>query len=153
MKRVFYSCAVLVALLPLTTVAQSTSAASRQLPSQSLAVLLPAAAEAAAGAAAAPTSHLYTGKVLNEKGQPLAGALVASGPNKDQITVTNADGVYLLPAKAPVALLRVTYAGYEDAELSVVNIQAVTFNLEPVDHYRRQLKKQGRAADKAFFNK
>jgi hypothetical protein len=59
----------------------------------------------------------------------------------------------MLRSRAAAPLLRVTYAGYEDAELRLTNPQPVTFNLEPINNYKRQLKKQSKAAEKAFYNK
>jgi hypothetical protein len=153
MKSAVYSLVALLGLLlPICAAAQTDQTAStRQLSSETLAVATPP--NSAEAPAAERISRLYTGTVLNEKGQPLAGALVTLGADKDQLTVTNADGSYLLRSKEAVPMLRVTYAGYEDAELSLSNPQPVTFNMEPVSDYKRQLKKQSKAAVKAFYNK
>ncbi|SHI85947.1 CarboxypepD_reg-like domain-containing protein [Hymenobacter daecheongensis DSM 21074] len=155
MKSIVRSFAVLFGLsLPLGALAQTNqSASTRQLPTESLAVLMPAGAGGAPAASAAERSRLYAGTVLNEKGQPLAGALVSIGPDKDQVAVTNAEGTYMLRSKAAVPMLHVSYAGYEDVELSLASPQPVTFNLAPVPDYKRQLKKQTKAAVKAYYKK
>ncbi|GAA3931751.1 carboxypeptidase-like regulatory domain-containing protein [Hymenobacter algoricola] len=154
MKKLCYSCVFgFGLLLPAGAAAQSDQLATqRQLPSESLAVLTPVATEVAP-ARAEPSSRLFVGTVLNEKGMPLAGALVSVGSERDQLVVTNAEGTYVLRSGVSAPVLRVTYAGYEEAALRVSNPQPVTFNLEPIDHYKRQLKKQGKAAEKAFYNK
>ncbi|GAA3996707.1 hypothetical protein GCM10022408_04160 [Hymenobacter fastidiosus] len=152
MKNILYSSLILLGLLPLSATAQTDQTSSgRQLPPKSIAALT---ITATSGIAPGENSgRLFVGTVLNEKGRPLAGVLVSVGPGKDQVTVTNAEGTYMLHSSAAKPLLQLRYAGYEDAELRLSNPQPVTFNLEPISDYKRQLRKQSKAAVKAFYNK
>lgn len=150
MKNILYSALILLGLLPLRATAQTDQTSSgRQLPPRSMAALTTTTNSIVPGE---NSDRLFVGTVLNEKGLPLAGVLVSVGPGKDQVTVTNAEGLYMLRSNMPTPLLQLRYAGYEDAELRLSNPQPVTFNLEPISDYKRQLRKQNKAAVKALYN-
>lgn len=141
---------VLLALaLPVAAAAQSEPAAGTPKPAALAAAPEPAAEPAPAPAAPSQVIVL-TGTVLTEAGAPLAGATVTLTADKSQTSITNANGMYELRATQPVAELHVSYAGYQDAVFTADAARPVTFQLEPVADYNRQLKKQTKAAEKAF---
>src|ERR1700748_1867184 len=70
-----------------------------------------------------------TGKVLDEKGQPLPGANIKV-KNTTTGTVTNAEGVFKLNT-ASDATLTVSYIGYVAQEISVQGRKNITINLSP----------------------
>lgn len=86
-------------------------------------------------------------------GEPLAGVVVSiiSGKNQYSITTTtNAEGEYLLQTTNAAPMLLVSYAGYQDVQQQATYAHPITFQLEPVDNYERQLKKKAKAAEKAW---
>ncbi|TGE15443.1 carboxypeptidase-like regulatory domain-containing protein [Hymenobacter elongatus] len=146
-------CALALALLPLVAAAQSPAkpAASRQkVGAESVAVLEPATAPAAPTkkAAARNMPKVLTGYVLNEEGEPLAGATVTA--EKGETITTNADGQYVIQSMAATPVLRVSYAGYQEMQMPINTLHPTTFRLDPIEDYERQLKKRSKAASKAY---
>ena len=91
---------------------------------------------------------VLTGYVLNEEGEPLAGATVIS--EKGEVITTNADGQFMIQSTAATPVLRVSYAGYQELQMPINTLQPTTFRLDPIEDYERQLKKQSKAANKAW---
>ncbi|HEX8350172.1 MAG TPA: carboxypeptidase-like regulatory domain-containing protein [Hymenobacter sp.] len=97
-----------------------------------------------------PPVRELTGTVLSESGMPVAGATVAIVGEKSQSTSTNSAGAYVLHSAAAAPVLHVSYAGYEDDEQTMSADKSLVFNLVPIEGYKRQLKKQSKAANKAY---
>ncbi|WP_167856774.1 carboxypeptidase-like regulatory domain-containing protein [Hymenobacter aquaticus] len=143
-------------MLPFVAAAQSAApkpAARAKAGAESLAVLEPAAktkpAEVVKKAPAAKaTTKVLTGYVLNEEGEPLAGATIIS--DKGEVITTNADGQFMIQSTAATPVLRASYAGYQELQLPINSLQPTTFRLDPIENYERQLKKQSKAANKAW---
>jgi hypothetical protein len=145
------------ALIPLVGAAQSASkpavAARPKAGTETIAVLAPAANSTAEvvkkeKAPAKSVSKVLTGYVLNEEGEPLAGATVIS--EKGDIITTNADGQFVIQSTAATPVLRVSYAGYQELQMPINTLQPTTFRLDPIEDYERQLKKRSKAATKAY---
>lgn len=130
--------------------AQSAPRAARQKDSaEQIAVLAPAPTAATKKAAAAkPIAKTLTGYVLNEEGEPLAGATIIS--EKGEVITTNADGQFMIQSTAATPVLRASYAGYQELQLPINTLQPTTFRLDPIEDYERQLKKRSKAANKAW---
>ncbi|WP_226173921.1 carboxypeptidase-like regulatory domain-containing protein [Hymenobacter lucidus] len=128
------------------------SAATRpKAGAEQIAVLAPAPSAAAApkkAVAAKPVVKTLTGYVLNEEGEPLAGATIIS--EKGEVITTNADGQFMIQSVAATPVLRASYAGYQELQLPINTMQPTTFRLDPIENYERQLKKQSKAANKAW---
>ncbi len=95
----------------------------------------------------------FKGTVIDELGEPLAGVVVSVVASKNQFslaTTTNAEGEYLLQTTAASPVLLVSYAGYEDVQQQAMPARPITFQLQPIDGYERQLKKRVKAAEKAW---
>jgi len=136
--------------------------------SKNLVALNTAAGSATPGAAAEPTGAVpaavpkevavakeFKGTVVNEMGKPLAGAVVSiiSGNNQfSTIATTNAAGEYLIYSRAASPMLLVSYAGYIDIQQRATYAHPITFQLEAINNYNQQLKKQTKSADKAWRN-
>jgi hypothetical protein len=99
---------------------------------------------------APPIVRELTGTVLSESGTPVAGATVVIVGEKSQSTSTNSAGAYVLHSASTSPVLHVSYAGYEDDEQTMRGAEPLTFNLVPIEGYKRQLKKQSKAANKAY---
>lgn len=100
---------------------------------------------------AAPAKNavkVLTGYVLNEEGEPLAGATVIS--EKGEVITTNADGQFMIQSTAATPVLRASYAGYQEMQIPINTMHPTTFRLDPIEHYQKQLKKQSKAANKAW---
>ncbi|UOQ70344.1 carboxypeptidase-like regulatory domain-containing protein [Hymenobacter cellulosilyticus] len=91
---------------------------------------------------------VLTGFVLNEEGEPLAGATVMS--EKGEIITTNSDGQFMIQSTAATPVLRVSYAGYQEMQMPINTLHPTTFRLDPIENYQKQLKKQSKAATKAW---
>ncbi|HEX8429379.1 carboxypeptidase regulatory-like domain-containing protein [Hymenobacter sp.] len=136
--------------------ATSTTSNARTLPKTAIAMsstpaLTPSSAPVVE---AAPLEvKAFKGAVVDEMGEPLAGVVVSiiSGKNQYSITTTtNAEGEYLLQTTNAAPMLLVSYAGYQDVQQQATYAHPITFQLEPVDNYERQLKKKAKAAEKAW---
>ncbi|MBC8084178.1 MAG: carboxypeptidase regulatory-like domain-containing protein [Hymenobacter sp.] len=146
-------------LLSTASVAQRATGAApkgRTLPKSVIAVnVAPVAPVRTAEIVAAPLEIKdFTGVVVNAEGKPLAGAVVSIASDKSQasITTTNADGEYLLHSTASAPLLLVSYAGYVEIQQQATYARPITFQLEPIANYERELKKKSKAAGKAWRN-
>ncbi|MCB2379168.1 carboxypeptidase-like regulatory domain-containing protein [Hymenobacter sp. BT635] len=143
-------------MFPLLGAAQTApkSGAPRQkVGAEAVAVLDPAAKAAPAEVVKkAPVvknaTKVLTGYVLNEAGEPLAGATIMS--EKGEVITTNADGQFMIQSTAATPVLRASYAGYQELQLPINSLQPTTFRLDPIENYERQLKKQSKAATKAW---
>ncbi|TGE29055.1 carboxypeptidase-like regulatory domain-containing protein [Hymenobacter metallicola] len=156
MKHLIHSvCSVACVLFPLVGVAQSASkpaTARAKSGAESLAVLEAAPkTEAVVKKAPVPAKNVVkvlTGTVLNEEGEPLAGATIIS--EKGEVITTNAEGQFVIQSTAATPVLKASYAGYQEMQLPINTLQPTTFRLDPIENYERQLKKQSKAANKAW---
>lgn len=111
---------------------------------------VPALPPAPAGQMPAATKE-FRGTVVDEVGEPLAGAVVSVVAGKNQFSVTtttNAEGEYVISSSHASPMLLVTYAGYTDVQQTATSAHPITFQLEAISNYDRQLKKQAKSADK-----
>ena len=97
-----------------------------------------------------PVTRALVGNVVNEWGEPLVGATVTVAGDHLHSVTTNAAGDYLLPVADDAPLLRVSFAGYEDAEHIARGPADLLFKLDPIQDYRRDLKKRTKAAAKVW---
>ncbi|PJJ59712.1 carboxypeptidase-like regulatory domain-containing protein [Hymenobacter chitinivorans] len=144
-------------VFPLVVAAQSApKAAPAQAKSgaEQVAAVAPAPSTAeVVKKSAAPAKNAVktlTGYVLNEEGKPLAGATVIS--EKGEVITTNADGQFMIQSTAATPVLRASYAGYQEMQLPINTLHPTTFRLDPIENYQKQLKKQSKAANKAWKN-
>jgi len=91
-----------------------------------------------------------TGSVLSNMGQPLAGASVSVVGEKGGAVSTNSAGAYVLRTSAEKPVIHVSYAGYDEDEQTMLGTEPLTFSLNPIDKYKKQLKKRSKAAQKAW---
>ncbi|WP_185817076.1 carboxypeptidase-like regulatory domain-containing protein [Hymenobacter metallilatus] len=112
-----------------------------------LAEALPAPAAREAGA---PAKRILAGNVVDEWGNPLMGATVMVTGDQLHSVSTNSSGDYLLPVTGPAPVVRVSFAGYQDAERIARGPADLLFKLEPITGYKRDLKKRSKAAVKAW---
>lgn len=97
----------------------------------------------------------FKGTVVDELGEPLAGAVVSVIAGNNQFsttTTTNADGEYVITSTNTSPVLLVTYAGCNDIQQKAVYGHPITFQMEFIDNYERKLKKQTKTAEKAWRN-
>ncbi len=90
---------------------------------------------------------------MDDLGEPLAGVVVSVVVDKNQfstVTTTNSEGEYLIQTKVESPLLLVSYAGYQEIQQRATYAQPLTFQLESIDNYERQLKKRTKASQKAW---
>ncbi|RPD48577.1 hypothetical protein DNI29_08155 [Hymenobacter sediminis] len=88
----------------------------------------------------APATVAISGRVLDEEGQPLAGATVMlKGTRK--ATGTDANGNYTLEVPAGDNTLVYGYGGYEDQELKARNTQTHTVTLVPREEAPRRRRR------------
>ena len=97
----------------------------------------------------------FKGIVVDELGEPLAGVVVSVVSGKNQFsaattTTTNSEGEYLVHSTNVAPVLMVSYAGYQDIQQQATYAHPITFQLEAIDGYERQLKKKVKAAEKAW---
>ncbi|GAB2780836.1 hypothetical protein HNQ93_001304 [Hymenobacter luteus] len=102
------------------------------------------------GTSGKPSSRTLTGSVVDEWGKPLMGATVMVVGEKEHSVSTNSEGNYLLPTTAATPVIQVSFAGYQSAERVVRGPADLLFKLEPVQGYKRDLKKRSKAATKAW---
>lgn len=105
---------------------------------------------AAADSAVISGPRLLTGTVLGANDEPLAGASVGVVTEPYKAGVTNSAGGYVLRSLEQTPVLRVSYAGYKGAELTISSDEPVTIRLEPINKYARDLKKRAKAAEKDY---
>lgn len=74
-------------------------------------------------------ANKFTGKVVDEKGQPLAGASVRIKGSKAGIT-TDQNGVFSIEVPDNTVLI-ISYLGYEDETISATGTSMVTINMKP----------------------
>ncbi|WP_206980092.1 carboxypeptidase-like regulatory domain-containing protein [Hymenobacter telluris] len=97
----------------------------------------------------------FKGTVVDELGEPLAGAVVSVIAGNNQFsttTTTNAEGEYVITSTSTSPVLLVTYAGCNDIQQKAVYGHPITFQMEFIDNYERKLKKQTKTAEKAWRN-
>ncbi|MET4105271.1 carboxypeptidase-like regulatory domain-containing protein [Hymenobacter sp. UYP22] len=100
---------------------------------------------------ARPEKKILAGNVVDEWGNALKGATVMVVGDQLHSVSTNSAGDYLLPVTAVAPpLLRVSFAGYQDAERVARGPADLLFKMEPVAGYRKALKKRTKAATKAW---
>lgn len=95
----------------------------------------------------------FKGMVVDELGEPLAGAVVSiiAGSNQfSATTTTNSAGEYAITSTSTSPVLLVTYAGCNDIQQKAVYGHPITFQMEFIDNYERKLKKQTKTAEKAW---
>ncbi|WP_324671021.1 carboxypeptidase-like regulatory domain-containing protein [Hymenobacter sp. GOD-10R] len=91
-----------------------------------------------------------TGTVLNNMGQPLAGASVTVVGEKNGAVSTNSAGGFVIRTAAEKPMIHVSYAGYDEDEQQMLGTEPLTFSLNPINKYKKQLKKRSKAAQKAW---
>ncbi|RSK47139.1 carboxypeptidase-like regulatory domain-containing protein [Hymenobacter rigui] len=99
---------------------------------------------------AKPEKKILAGNVVDEWGNPLMGATVMVAGDQLHSVSTNSSGDYLLPVAGPAPVVRVSFAGYQDAECIARGPADLLFKLEPIEGYKRDLKKRSKAAVKAW---
>ena len=128
----------IIASEPASTVVKTTELLAEVVP-------LPQPAEAPK-----PVKKMLTGNVVDEWGNPLMGATVMVLGDQLHSVSTNSAGDYLLPATGAAPVVRVSFAGYQDAERVARGPADLLFKLEPIEDYKRNLKKRSKAATKAW---
>ncbi|MBC6990253.1 carboxypeptidase-like regulatory domain-containing protein [Hymenobacter sp. BT491] len=98
----------------------------------------PAPAETVAEAT--PANVMLSGRILDEEGEPLAGATVFLKGSKKG-TSTDAKGNYSLEAPAGDNTLVYGYAGYDDKEAHVRNGAPTIISLQPREDVKRRRRK------------
>lgn len=136
-----------VLVLPPPAAAQQTQEPAAAPKSDMIAEVLPAPAPVSP---ARPEKKILAGNVVDEWGNALKGATVMVVGEQLHSVSTNSTGDYLLPVTAVAPLLRVSFAGYQDAERVARGPADLLFKLEPVAGYRKDLKKRTKAATKAW---
>jgi hypothetical protein len=91
-----------------------------------------------------------TGTVLNNMGQPLAGASVTVVGEKNGAVSTNSAGGFVIRTATEKPVIHVSYAGYDEDEQQMLGTEPLTFSLNPINKYKKQLKKRSKAAQKAW---
>ncbi|WP_133273277.1 carboxypeptidase-like regulatory domain-containing protein [Hymenobacter radiodurans] len=145
-------------LLPALSNAQSKTARNSQLSSKALAVATPKAkanksvAQPVAAIIVEPEiiTRVFTGTVLGAWNDPLAGAIITVISDPKEGGITNSSGGYMIKSTSTSLSLRVTYAGYQDALVEVNDTSPLLVQMTPIDHYERQVKKNLKAAEKAY---
>ena len=132
--------------LPGITVAQQTEPETTPVDSVATAPEMLAVSVPAARPAAKPMARALVGNVVDEWGNPLVGATVMVVGDQLHSATTNASGDYLLSTTGETPLLRVSFAGYEDAERVAHGPADLLFKLDPIQDYRRDLKKRTKEA-------
>ncbi|WP_170170347.1 carboxypeptidase-like regulatory domain-containing protein [Hymenobacter perfusus] len=99
---------------------------------------------------AKPVKKTLAGNVVDEWGKPLMGATVMVLGDQLHSVSTNSAGDYLLPTTGAAPVVRVSFAGYQDAERVARGPADLLFKLEPIEDYKRNLKKRSKAATKAW---
>lgn len=133
-------------LMGMAALIAGVSMAGTRLPSHNLPANMAitkadyAAVEEAGAAAEASASRIVTlqGRILDDKGQPLAGATVLR-KGSGTATSTNANGEYLLQmtaGTAATATLQYAYVGYNDQEIKATDATA-SVSLQPRAEKRR----------------
>ncbi|SNR33380.1 carboxypeptidase regulatory-like domain-containing protein [Hymenobacter mucosus] len=151
MKTLRYLLALFL-LLPLTLLAQTRAAKPTQLPPAAMATIAaqPATAAPKVAGSATPASHVISGIVLSTSGVPLAGATVELALERSHTSSTNADGMFMLRTTATAPTLIVSYAGYQQVQVTVDSGRPVSVEMQPIRNYAQQLKQQSKAANKAY---
>lgn len=98
------------------------------------------------------SAPVLAGNVVDEWGNPLRGATVQLLGDQLHSVSTNSAGDYLLPAAGPAPIVRVSFAGYHDAERVARGPADLLFKLDPITDYKRDLKKRSKAAKKTWNN-
>ncbi len=132
--------------LPKTVVAMNSPATIASTPA-------PATTGTTSEAATLAEAKSFKGVVVDDLGEPLAGVVVSVVVDKNQfstVTTTNSEGEYLIQTKVESPLLLVSYAGYQEIQQRATYAQPLTFQLESIDNYERQLKKRTKASQKAW---
>jgi TonB-linked SusC/RagA family outer membrane protein len=70
------------------------------------------------------------GKLLNERGEPLAGCTVTEKGTKNS-TQSGADGSFSIDVQGPASIIVITYVGYESQEVKVGNLSNYNITLVP----------------------
>lgn len=136
--------------------ASSTLTTTRTMPKTAIAMsVTPVVAPVAAPVVEVAPAEVkdFKGTVVDELGEPLAGVVVSVVAGKNQFsnaTTTNSEGEYLLHTTNASPVLLVSYAGYQEIQQQATYAHPITFQLEAIDGYERQLKKKVKAAEKAW---
>lgn len=141
---------LLCLLLPLLATAQSTVSAVKPTPQPAVGLPPVVAADPDSVVTLAPTPRLFTGTVLGQDDEPLAGASVSVVTEPYDAGITNSVGNYVLRSKEASPVLHVSYAGYEPVELVLTSAEPQVIRLEAIDKYARKLKKRAKAAEKEY---
>jgi hypothetical protein len=89
--------------------------------------------------AEAPASVVLSGRIMDENGQPLAGATVlVKGSHRG--TGTDANGNYTLEVPAGESALVYGYGGYQDQEVRIRGAQPINVTLLPAAGTKRRRK-------------
>ncbi|WP_426491596.1 carboxypeptidase-like regulatory domain-containing protein [Hymenobacter sp. 102] len=145
-----HSALPLLALSLLGALALPAAAQQPTDPAAADAAKAPLLADARSQAVGKPEKKLLAGNVVDEWGNPLKGATVMLVGDHLHSVSTNSAGDYLLPVMAAAPVIRVSFAGYEDAERVARGPADLLFKLEPIAGYRKNLKKRTKTAAKVW---
>jgi protocatechuate 3,4-dioxygenase beta subunit len=123
---------------------------SKVLPKNMLAINTLGASKAEATAEMLEAKD-FKGVVVDELGEPLAGAVVSIivGSNLfSTTTTTDAKGEYVITSTNTTPVLLVTYAGCNNIQQKAVHGHLINFQMEFIDNYERKLKKQTKTSEK-----
>ncbi|SHI81592.1 CarboxypepD_reg-like domain-containing protein [Hymenobacter daecheongensis DSM 21074] len=122
---------------PVAGTATTTTASAAQ---PAAAPVVEEAAPAPAPAAAAePANVTLSGRILDEEGQPMAGATVMLKGSR-KVTSTDANGNYSLEVPAGDNTLSYGYGGYQDQEMRARGSQPINVTLLPKETGKRRRK-------------
>ena len=72
----------------------------------------------------------FTAKLLNEKGEPMAGCTINEKGGKSA-TQSKADGIFSIDVSGPNSILVISYVGYETQEIKVGKLNNLSITLSP----------------------
>jgi len=81
--------------------------------------------------------HAVSGKVTNERGEPLSGVSISTRLGKG--TVTNAQGLFSFRQLLPTDILQVSFVGYTSQRLPVGNNTSLVVTMQPTESYLDQV--------------
>lgn len=140
-------------LVFLLTACALPAAVLAQQPDSTRRAALLAEAKPSAGSVGTPAPaqpRMLAGNVVDEWGKPLQGATVMVLGDKMHSVSTNSEGNFLLPTVVPAPVVQISFAGYQEAERVVRGPADLLFKLDPIEGYKRDLKKRSKAAVKAW---
>ncbi|MEY4660858.1 MAG: hypothetical protein RLZZ42_810, partial [Bacteroidota bacterium] len=90
---------------------------------------------------------LFTGKIVNERGEALSGCTINEKGDKRTI-LSKSDGTFSIELSGPSAVVVVSYVGYETQELRAGNLNNLTITMVPGSASMEQVVVVGYAVQK-----